>query len=1220
MSMLLSRTSSLGCCLLGSSWIHVFALSLFLSAAAIVVSAAEARGIACEVTPAAAEQPSPKIIVTVDPPAAPIRTGDRIAINWKAPGLNLDCRTPLYLVLTTPMRSRYEGDKFLAVPGNAEAPYGIKYRRDQTRVFIPLHIGPGQAQGTLVVKIYETGPLRLDWTLIEVPKLGSDPRQKTDFAIGEEHATTAVPLGKGISVFSGNPSIVVRDRFSADAPKQTFRSNSGEFDLQVFDGYYRVLDAKTGELIQERAGWDPNFSPTSRFLGAYAAGPGFEIIDLYADQVVTTNDRLVREHGFVSSINLAAWSEGDTWFALGFQNWGGIELQQSLVDGSQRSFPETSCHFCPGIASKMHLDSDAGVVSYEGDEPGWESLFDRSLGTAAAASEALKRVPLEAWEETDDMMSERRSKISQLRADAEKQISLSTIDALAKRSFFNPRDFFKPDGASSGGTDSAVESHWRFPGQIRLSHICLRDDQDSCVGRLVDWQEKLRDLEKQDDRLVRLRVAHVRTSPRSTAQQEPNADARFMKLRGESLRGTPDGRDILTPGVIWDRLATLVQPAKGATKWKKLSEGSPVSIQSNEETDARRTKIGARLSGPSIPGAVSAIVRAIPQAARFFREWEWSKDYTDLEQDEFWGVNKEAVVVGSDMVRQYAQWRLGDRNYSLARSFFDNGESSRNWLFLIEGSKTGTPQLHDLTHRLRYRVGTRPSGLDDHGKIETTREFATTMGFGGWPDSIDRVSIAFDRYLLASGSWTRDSRRWLLMYDLPAGKIVFFNRDVPDASTETRFAVTDDGTAIVQTSANGHLHIYNVADEKLILSGLNVDDELVVYDSRGYYVSSPEGAQFVFLKFPGSSGYNSLRQFSAILNRPEVIRNVLAGTTAAPDPSLGAPPKVNLQVETSNSASARLAKVTASATSPTGLSRLRIFVDGRLVKEDQISGSSSLSETTIDLLPESRWIAVVAVDTTGYESVPQGAELVGATAATTSRLFGIAVGTNNYVTLPRLSSAAADARKFGQALTDLKGKLYSAVEVERLIDAADLRNNLPAKIRHFVAKAGEHDTIMLFVAGHGFQDETTGRFFVATRESNPDSAEETMISWDQIASSISDARARVIVFIDACHSGAAGTANDAAISTFLGRKAPVTLIAASKGRQISEENATGGFFTTALVKAIGAGRNATDINGNGAIELTELYSAIKREVVKETRRKQTPWVARDNMVGETPLF
>jgi uncharacterized caspase-like protein len=161
---------------------------------------------------------------------------------------------------------------------------------------------------------------------------------------------------------------------------------------------------------------------------------------------------------------------------------------------------------------------------------------------------------------------------------------------------------------------------------------------------------------------------------------------------------------------------------------------------------------------------------------------------------------------------------------------------------------------------------------------------------------------------------------------------------------------------------------------------------------------------------------------------------------------------------------------------------------------------------------------------------------------------------------------------------------------------------------------------MLFVAGHGVRDETTGQFFLATRESDVNKARETMISWDEIAGAIHGTKARVIVFIDACHSGAAGLTNDEAVSTFLGRNAPVTLIAASKGRQTAEESDTGGIFTTALVGAISASRETTDVNGNGAIELAELYGSIKREVVRETEYRQTPWIARNNMIGETPLF
>jgi len=1024
--------------------------SLFTAAAASAATPATVRGTTCEVTQASAVRPGSKVVVTVDTRASSVRTGDRIAVSWKATGLDLGCRTPLYLVLTTPMRTRFAGDKFLAVPRGADAPYGIRHRQDRTRVFIPLHVGPGQAQGTLAVKVYETGPFQLDWALIEVPRLVADPHKRTDFAIGEEQATAATPLGNGISIVSGSPAVVVRDSFSTDVPRHTFRSNSGEFDLQVFDGYYRVLDARTGELLQERAGWDPNFSPTSRFLGAFAAGPGFEIIDLYAGQVVTANDILVRERGFRGTIDVAAWSAGDAFFALSIEGWGGIELQQSLVDGSQRSFPTIGCHGCLGITRTLHLDADAGIVAYGGEERGWASLFDRSAGTAAAAAEALKRVPQQPWEETEDVLSKRKLAIDERRTAIETQISLAMIGRLAKTSFFKADDFFKPDAAGSAGTDDGpIEFRWRLPGQIQVSHVCLHSDQENCGGRLSDMQEATTDLADADAvaRAAKLRVAHQRTS--LPGERAAFADVRLMAARGS--RGGDRGQrpDVSTPDIVWDRLGGLLQPARGPAKWKKISEGSPIPIVANAD-------------GTEEPAAV--ITREIPRAARLVRA------FNDREEEQFWGTKKEAVAVATDMIRAYAQWRVAGRDCFLVWSYFGNGESSRNWLFLIEGSETGAPHLHDLTHRLRYRVGTRPSGLDEHGKLELTREHATTMGFGGWPGSVDRVSIAHDRYLLASGTWTIDDRRWLLVYDLQADKIAFFNRDLPDASMETKYAITEDGATILQTGSNGHLYFYNVADERLVLLGLDIDDELVVYDRRGYYSASPEGGQFVFLKFPGLSGYNSLRQFSPMLNRPDVIRNILAGKTDTLDPALNAPPKVSLQAQAIDSGDTRSAQVKVDVSSPIGLARLRIFVDGRLAGEYPLAGSSRLVETTVGLMPESRWITAVAVDSAGYESVPQGRDLVGARAATRSRLFGISVGTDHYDDLPPLSVATSDARRFRQALMESTGGTYNAVEVEGFFDASDLRSKLPAKLRDVAARAGEYDTIMLFVAGHGVRD------------------------------------------------------------------------------------------------------------------------------------------------------
>ena len=161
---------------------------------------------------------------------------------------------------------------------------------------------------------------------------------------------------------------------------------------------------------------------------------------------------------------------------------------------------------------------------------------------------------------------------------------------------------------------------------------------------------------------------------------------------------------------------------------------------------------------------------------------------------------------------------------------------------------------------------------------------------------------------------------------------------------------------------------------------------------------------------------------------------------------------------------------------------------------------------------------------------------------------------------------------------------------------------------------------MLFVAGHGFRAKD-GKFHLVTPRTDTQRLEETSLAWDEVAAAFAGIKARVIVFLDACRSGAAGQSatNDEAVDALLGRSLPITVIAASKGRQDSEETDKGGEFTNAVLRAL-ANRKATDTNGNGAIELAELYAVVKRDVVVATKGRQTPWLARNDMVGEVPLF
>jgi uncharacterized caspase-like protein len=118
--------------------------------------------------------------------------------------------------------------------------------------------------------------------------------------------------------------------------------------------------------------------------------------------------------------------------------------------------------------------------------------------------------------------------------------------------------------------------------------------------------------------------------------------------------------------------------------------------------------------------------------------------------------------------------------------------------------------------------------------------------------------------------------------------------------------------------------------------------------------------------------------------------------------------------------------------------------------------------------------------------------------------------------------------------------------------------------------------------------------------------------------------------LDACQSGLAGreafSTNDDVVSTLFTKSgAPLVVLAASKGRQLSQEAADGGggLFTNAITAAISGQRLKYDRDRNGLIDLGELYSSVKAQVVRETNGEngeQTPWLARNGLIGEMSLF
>src|SRR5204863_8105520 len=112
---------------------------------------------------------------------------------------------------------------------------------------------------------------------------------------------------------------------------------------------------------------------------------------------------------------------------------------------------------------------------------------------------------------------------------------------------------------------------------------------------------------------------------------------------------------------------------------------------------------------------------------------------------------------------------------------------------------------------------------------------------------------------------------------------------MPQADLLEDVLLSIDQRHVIQLNSDGQFFMHEIAPGRLALSGRYVDGEIILYTPEAYYWSSYERAHFVQLRFPGLPGLYSFQQFSAVLNRPELIRARLAGATSVTQPRLVPP-------------------------------------------------------------------------------------------------------------------------------------------------------------------------------------------------------------------------------------------------------------------------------------------------------------------------------------------
>jgi caspase domain-containing protein len=1137
---------------------------IFLALALLWPGVAAAQG-PCETETAGLKALAQGVQLEITAPAE-LRSGGAVHIAWRAAS-RLPPKTPVFLAVAIPGEVRAEAPPLpkpaqdgnvephlpgvLALPVAARAPLDLAFGAGKTRLLIPLHQPGSRLAGSVDVRVFDAGALVLEGAVVA----------KT--ACGERNLSQITK--REINVAPGAPEIVVQDPFDIDVPKRIVISNSGRYRLHVFEGRYRVFDLASGAKLVDRAGHNPNFSPTSRFVVADvgdADGRELEVIDLVSQQVIYT-----------AAGPFVGWANGDAFLVDGAFRMGNLSVRPTLIsrpaapsddaqdqpgDGLGLSAPG-SCNACASWSdSPMTLDLDNGIVVFPDTFGGGiGEVYELASGfKACCAAEGGNGLPGPSSKDTDARL---------------KQFVAATYEV-------RPVEW-KPG--------------WNVRGGLAFSHIydpLAKPDPNTSDQ---EWYKAAIPLRRQ---LTLHRALEAQAQSTRIAGL-----AEGVVLRGDWRQSTRRARTTAEASLREGLLAELsrfgVNAAPPLAREAIPFSNSPASEDAKGRYETENKKLEAEIDKRS-----KALERRLLVDVPALKPHLGQQKPGELPAFPYGGDLAQGKIILSNQLEGLWRWEVDGNPLWLMQLFTIEGSGAfgQGAIFLLEGQRRAAGRVSNLSKALE--------GFWE-GQYGSTAQ-QTRL----------KPQLFFGRYLVVALVASRS----IGIYDIKAGQKLALIQNMPQADLLEDARLSVDGRHVIQLNSDGQFFLHEIATGRMALSGRYVDGEIILYTPEAYYWSSYEGAHFVQLRFPGLPGLYSFQQFAAVLNRPEVIKARIAGASAVTPPRLVPPPVVEARLVEGPAGEQR--RVVVQARSGEGLARLRLYQDGQLIGEQSLSGPQFAGEIALPATGNARWVTALATDKGGLVSAPQMLPLKPGPGSP-ARLLGVLVGVDTYAEERlKLTYAKSDARRLANALKASIGRYYGAESLQLLLDAEATPSAIAAALETVVATAEPHDTIVFSFAGHGVKGDDD-HYYLTPAGYNSDDSKGTGLSWTQIATILGRAKARVVVILDSCHSGLSGaeglgTNDDAVVSLLTGARAPMLVLAASKGRQFSYEDPKwgGGAFTHALVEVLQRNWRSADLNGNGVIEVSELYRALRSMVASETQGNQTPWLARQDLIGDFALF
>jgi WD40 repeat protein len=436
------------------------------------------------------------------------------------------------------------------------------------------------------------------------------------------------------------------------------------------------------------------------------------------------------------------------------------------------------------------------------------------------------------------------------------------------------------------------------------------------------------------------------------------------------------------------------------------------------------------------------------------------------------------------------------------------------------------------------------------------------------------------------------------LYDVRTGKVL--DQFTASGGRVTSVAPSPDGRYLVTAHGDETVRVLQPGQPAPLLSVFAARGQWVAWTEEGYYAASAGGERL--MGWQVNNGPDALAtfypaaQFRSSLYRPDVIQRVLAEGSvakalAAADAARGKgsaaavaveevlPPEVTLTAP--GLKELRLMKpilevqAEARGKGKHPVTALQLLIDGRPYQEGKglrrVAGTPAgavKEKWTVKLTPGEHSLRVLARSavSTGFSN---DLAVSYAVAEPLPRLYVLSVGINTYKDRNlKLDCAVLDAAGLAKTFQEKSKGIYDVRPMPLTEDAAT-RKSILGGFGWLKEQMRGTDTAVVFFAGHGERDDK-GRFYLLPQDVDRGRLAETAISGEELKQYLADLPGKVLLLLDACHSGAIGRViNEMARELGDEDSGVVAMCAATPREKAGESQKDGhGFFCLAVLEAL----------------------------------------------------